>query len=441
MAAEHVGKQIPAAKPQRRNFVLAPLFESGADLRALFSSGPFRGLFIARTTSSLGDAYATIAVPFAVLAVTHSSADVGYAVAARVLPTPILVLLAGVVADRWSRLRIMISMDLLRLISQGVFAYLLLFAHAALWQILALQVCGGVGQTFFQPASFGLVPHTVRPALLQQANAMQFLSFSVSAVTGPAIGGALVASTGPGVAIAIDAASFGLSALFLSQLRSVNVKQVTSRGSMLGDLVGGWKAVTSRRWIWLGIGQNALIGVVYFACFSVLGPVIAVRSLGGAAAYAVVASSVGIGSVVGAAASFTLRPRRPLRVAFTQMAGMAPLIALLAIPAPVAGLACAAFLSGLAIQIFNAIWNTTLQEYLHDETRSRVSSYDWFGSLALRPLGFAVIGPIAALLGYRATLLGSAAVIVACALGPLLSADVREFRSKEATEVTEGKEH
>jgi len=429
----------PAAASQRTRWwhktVLEPWFRSSSDMKGLFASRPFRGLFFARGISSLGDSYSMIAVPFAVLLLTDSAADVGYAIAMRVLPTPILVLIAGVVADRFSRLRVMVAADLLRLVSQGIFAFLVLQGHAPLWQILVLQACNGIGHTFFMPASFGIMPSTVKPQLLQQANSMQFLSFSLSTVIGPAVGGVIVAVANPGIALALDAASFGVSALFLLALRGVQVSpSKEERQSPYRAFVDGFFAVITRRWIWLGITQNALCGVVYFACFSVLGPLVAVRSLNGAAGWAVVATSVGIGSVVGALLSFAVRSRYPLRIAFASLAGTAPLLALLAIPAPVAVLAAAAFLSGLAIQVFNALWTTTLQENLDPDMRSRVNSYDWLGSLALRPLGFAVIGPIALFAGTATTFVVSAVLIVLLTLAPLAFSEVRNLPAKQSEE-------
>jgi MFS family permease len=131
----------------------------------------------------------------------------------------------------------------------------------------------------------------------------------------------------------------------------------------------------------------------------VLGSLVAKHELGGAGAWALILAVEGIGSLVAGTTLLRFRPRRPLLVAV--LVGLLPAgtMLLLAIPAPLALIAVAALLAGIGGTVFNTLWETTLQQYIPADARSRVSSYDWFGSLALQAVGFALIGPFAGVVG------------------------------------------
>ena len=168
----------------------------------------FRLLWIGQATSAFGDRMAPIALAFAVLNLTGSVADLGYVLAAQVFPMLAFVLLGGVWADRLPRHLVMLTSDLIRAGAQALIAALLLFHQAQIWELIVLAGMFGTAEAFFTPASVGLTPATVSPERLQEANALSGLSFSMSAILGPAVGGAIVAAISPGWALAFDAATF-----------------------------------------------------------------------------------------------------------------------------------------------------------------------------------------------------------------------------------------
>jgi hypothetical protein len=102
---------------------------------------------------------------------------------------------------------------------------------------------------------------------------------------------------------------------------------------------------------------------------------------------------------------------------------------LLAIPASTPVIAAGALLGGVGLMVFNALWQATVQEHVPRRALSRVSAYDWLGSLALDPIGVAVVGPIAAVLGIQATLLACAALVTVLNLWALTIPGVRRLRS------------
>ena len=172
----------------------------------------FRLLFAGRTISMAGSAMAPVALAFAVLGLTGSNTDLGIVLAARQLPVILFLLIGGVIADRLPRHRVMVLSNLVSGASQAVVAALILTGHARIWEIAVLASVNGTASAFFFPASSGIVPQTVPIGLLQQANAALRLGLNSTNIIGAAIGGILVAAVGPGWAIAVDAASYGLAA-------------------------------------------------------------------------------------------------------------------------------------------------------------------------------------------------------------------------------------
>ena len=116
--------------------------------------------------------------------------------------------------------------------------------------------------------------------------------------------------------------------------------------------------------------------------------------------------------------------RRP---AISLLATLALEPALLAVPASTAAIAVSAALGFGALSFSNALWFTTLQERIPRESLSRVSSYDWLGSRAFQPAGYALAGPVAAAIGIPATLLAGAAVHAVASVAIALSPGVRRL--------------
>src|SRR5437867_9786860 len=130
----------------------------------------FRFLFLGRTTSFIGSAFANVALAFAVLDLTGSKADLGYVLAARSLPQVVFLLVGGIWADRLPRHRVMVVSNVFSGLSQGAIAVLLLSGHAQVWHLLVLAAVNGLSSAFFFPAATGIVPQTVPRQMRQAAN-------------------------------------------------------------------------------------------------------------------------------------------------------------------------------------------------------------------------------------------------------------------------------
>jgi MFS family permease len=393
---------------------------------AVLTEREFRLVYGAQVVSLLGDGIIPVALAFAVLDLTGSATDLGLVLAARTVPMVACLLAGGVIADRLSRRRVMIAADLVRFVSQALLGILLVTGSARLWELAALQAVLGGATGFFNPASTGLIPTVVSRARLQDANALRGTAIAVGGIAGPVIAGVLVATVGSGEALLADAATFGVSAALLARVRVPERPREAAPERFVAELRAGWREVRSRTWVWSVIGAFSLVNLL-IAPFYVLGPLVARRDLGGATAWASILAARGAGEVLGAALSLRVRPLRPLRAGVLACMLACIPTALLAAGAPVAAIAAAAVLAGGGALVFNTLWETTLQSHVPTAAISRVSAYDWFGSLTFAPIGFALAGPVADQLGVTATLWAAAALDLLVVSSLLLVRDVRSL--------------
>ena len=408
----------------------------GQEARELLSRlGPlrereFRLLFAGRTISMAGSAMAPVALAFAVLNTLHGSVtDLGLVLTARQVPTVVFLLFGGVWSDRLPRHLVMVASNLLSGASQAGAAALLLAGHAQLWQLALLAAVNGSSSAFFFPASTGIVPQTVSVPMLQQANATLRLALNATNIGGAAIGGLLVAATSPGWAIAFDAATYGLAALAIGAMHLPRGLRIEG-STVLLELRDGWRDFWSRPWLWAIVLQFGVVNAVENGAVQIFGPTVAKNHLGGPAAWGAVLTAVSLGLVLSGVLMLRWHPRRILLVAtLAVFPFVLPLLAL-AGPAPLVIVIAAGFLAGFCVEIFGVLWDTAMQQEIPLEKLSRLSAYDALGSLVLTPIALAALGPIGAVAGIRATLIGCAVLTVAATALVLLSHDVRTLERR-----------
>jgi len=394
----------------------------------------FRLLWTAQTLSFIGDTMVPVAVAFAVLGIGGSATSVGLVLAAGLVPRTTLILVGGVWADRLPRQLVMVASDLVRGVSQSIGALLLLTGTAQIWHLALLSTIHGGAAAFFVPASTGLIPETVTANRLQQANALVSLSRRSLGIVGPALAGLIVAAFGPGWVYGIDAVSFGASAWFLVRMPIVEAARV--RAGFAADLVRGWREVTAQTWIWASILYFSVTNLT-LACFFVLGPVICARELDGARDWGLILAGGGVGAVAGSLLALRVRPQRPLATGYA-LVSIAPIPILLLIrPFPALAIGALSLLSWAALDFSGTLWTTTLQENVPREALSRVSSYDWLGSLVFLPAGLVLAGPLASWIGTDTTLWLAAGVFIIATLVILAVPSVRAVRRRPEPEPIE----
>jgi MFS family permease len=305
-----------------------------------------------------------------------------------------------------------------------------------MWHLVGGAIVYGLAAAFFQPASTGLVPATVSPARLQQANALMGLSRSTTSVGGPLLSGLLVAFVGPGWVFMINGVTFIISAATLAMLHV----ERTARGerqSFLKDLALGWHQLAIRPWYWLNLCAHA-IWAFAIAAFYVLGPIVASRQLGGPSAWGLISASLGVGMVAGGLFTLRMMPSRPLIAANLALTLAAlPLLALaVPLPAVIIALTCVVAFAGLTF--LNEVWDAVMQQLIPANVLSRVTAYDWLISTIAMPVGYVLAGPVAQRVGIPATLVAAAIILAAPSFAIVLLPGVRRVRRTPQGTIVEG---
>lgn len=313
--------------------------------------------------------------------------------------------------------------------SQAAAAVLLLSGRARVWELMLLAAVNGTSSAFFFPASIGIVPQTVPSSLLQSANALLRLGVNASLIGGAALGGLIIAATSPGIGIACDAGSFFLGALFIARMQLPAGLRLEG-SNFLTELAEGWREFSSRVWLWAIVLQFGFVNAAEQGSMNVLGPAVAKDHFGGAAAWGLILTAEGLGLVVGGLLLLRIRPQRLLRAATLAVFITVLFPLALAGPLPVALVAVAALIAGAGAEAFGVLWETTIQQEIPQEKLSRVSSYDALGSFVLIPIGLAVAGPVAEVLGTRSTLVGAALLSFIATLVVFAVPEVRKMQRR-----------
>ncbi|WP_094103232.1 MFS transporter [Streptomyces phaeoluteigriseus] len=384
-------------------------------------------LTAAAFVTNLGSHGALIAAAFAVLENGGDGGDVGLVAAARTLPLVLFLLIGGAIADRLPRHRVMVAANALNCLSQAAFAALVLTGEPRLWQMMLLTALGGTGQAFFSPAAEGMLMSSVQGEQVGRAFAVFRMAMQGAGVGGAALGGAMVAVIGPGWVLAADAAAFAVAGSLRAFLDVGHIPAREQGGGLLADLREGWREFSGRPWLWGIVLQFSIANAVVGAADAVYGPLVARDHLGGAGPWGLALGFFGAGTVAGALLMTRWKPRRLLFVGTLCVFPLALPSAALAVPVPV-GLLCAVmFLTGITLEVFGVSWMTALHQEIPEDKLSRVSAYDWFGSVALVPLAMALAGPSESLFGRTASLWGCAVLVVVVTAAVLCVPDVRNL--------------
>jgi MFS family permease len=387
----------------------------------------FRLLFSGAAVSVIGDGLFPVALAFAVLdELDGTPGQLGLVLAAETLPLALLILAAGVWADRLNRRNVMVTSDLGRAAVQATLATLLLTDAAQLWHVVALAAVYGVFDAFFQPAAGGLVPEVAGRENLQDANALLGLVRHVGLVIGPALAGVLIAISSPGTAIAVDAATFVVSAAFLTRLRVTSVRH-GSEHHFWRDLKGGIAEVAKRRWMWTFMPGFSAYHLLALPCVLALGPVIADRRLDGASSWATITACFGIGTIAGSVVALRIRARHPMYGATVAFIGASCQALIIAYGDSTAAIAALMVAAGVAVSYGFTLWDTSLGREIPPHALSRVTSLDWFTTTGLMPIGFAVVAPAAELIGTQTTMLACAVTVIVLFTAALAVGDVRRL--------------
>ena len=381
----------------------------------------FRLLWVGMSSSLMGDGVLLVALAWQVYTLSGAPAAMSIVGFALSLPQVATLLIGGAVSDRFDRRRIMLATDVVRGTCLAVLAVLTLTGSLALWHIVVLVAFYGAASGFFGPAFEAIVPELVPAEDLVAANALdQFVRPAALHIAGPSLGGLLIAIGGSGWAFALDALTFAVSGACLFAMRRTaargaagsaepSASQVEPSGSLWSEVRLGVRYVRSHVWLWGTFLAATFTYLLFIGPTDVLLPYVIKNELGGSAAdLGLVLASGGIGAIAAAVVVGQVGvPRRYMPFIYVTWT-----LGTLAVAGY--GLASASWQLAVACALVNGLeaagtiaWVTAKQRLVPTRLLGRVSSVDWFVSIALVPLSYALAAPVASALGVRETLVGA----------------------------------
>jgi MFS family permease len=399
------------------------------DTRAPLRIRAFRWYFAARLINLLGTTMAPVALAFAVLDISDSPSALGKVLAAQSIPLVVFLLAGGVIADRVDRTVLLRVTNVGAGLSQGAIAALVLTDRAELWHLIVLAAFNGTLAAVSFPALASVVPTLVPREHLQPANVLLSMQRAGLAIIGPSVAAVLVVAVGPGWALAVDAATWLVSAALLLRVHIPPREQSPAtehKPSFVTELREGWSVFTSHTWLWVIVLAFGALNAIHAGAWNTLGPSVAKGTIG-ERGWGLALSAEAIGVLAMTLVLARVHLRRPLLAGMLGMTVFSvPLFVLGADPIlPL--LVLGAFAAGVGVEIFSLGWNLAMQENIEERLLSRAYSYDALGSFVAIPVGQLTFGPLAETFGASRVITIAAAVYVVIALSTLLSASVRRL--------------
>jgi MFS family permease len=371
--------------------------------------------------SQVGTRATVAATLYQVYDLTGSIAATGLVGAAQVIALVTLSPLGGVFADRWDRRRLLQATQAAALLVAAALAALTLAGVVAVWHVVLATVVTTAAATFDQPCRQALIPALVPRRLLPAAVALLNPSRELAVLAGPAIGGLLIAISGPGLVYLFDAGTYLLLIGALVAMRAAvpPPERPAERSSVWAELVAGVRYVRRTPLIWTLCGLDLVLTV--FGAYRVLLPALAERLGLGPTGYGLLSAAPSLGALLATygIVALVMSSRRLGHALLLSMIGYGLAAVCFVQLQVVALVVLAALVMGACDATATTIRHTAVQIDTPDELRGRVQSLYQITSRGGPALGDVVIGAVAGLVGPVAALTGGAAVPVLIALGLL----------------------
>lgn len=401
-------------------------------LRELRSVPHFYQLFLARTISNFGNGISPVALAFGVLGIAGAdAASLSLVQFARTLPILLLLFVGGTLADKYGRARVMGMGDMLLSVLIMVIGISFILGWPSIWLLVVVGLLAGLLNGVWYPAFSGMIPIIVPEEKRQGANAALGFGSNIAFMLGTVSGGIVVATLGPGYALAVDAVTFFIAGALVYPLRKLpQPGQVTDGESIsfVAELKLGWVEFKSRSWLVAIVVAFAFINAAVEALWAVLGALQAAETYGnGPAIWSLLLGAMSIGFLLGTIVANKMRPKHPLTILMLLMLALPVYLFTYATGQAIWLVFIAAAAMGIAQDVFYVMWSTVIQQNIPEDKLSRVTSYDTFGSFLIGPLGMLVAGPLAIIYGVSTTMLWAAGLSLVAIVGALLVPSVRKL--------------
>lgn len=393
------------------------------------ASAAFRWLLAGSTVNMLGSSIAPVALTFAVLDLGGSATDLGIVLGLYAFADVVAMMFGGVLGDRLPRTVMMQGSSATAALVQGFAAASLVGGWSSIPLLAGIGVVNGALGALGSPSSQAITPQTVPADVLPAAIAWRRLCRNVAQIVGAGVAGLLVVWIGTGWCLALDAVSFAVAVLCYSLIQ-VPSSPSQAKATVMADLRAGACEVFRHTWLWLLILQALLYHLFYGGAQGVLGPIVVADTIS-IPAWGWALSSMMAGFVAGGLVTLRWRPRRLLYVGTCLLALTALFPAAMTFSDSLLILLAGAFAHGFGLEIFSVAWDVAIQQNVAPEKLARVYSFDMAGSFIARPLGLALTGPVAEIVGFRTWLAVVTGVIVASTATALISPDIRRLERRE----------
>lgn len=396
---------------------------------APFRIREYRLLIAAVTLSIFAEGMWSVVMALQVIAIDNDPASLSLVATCLGAGLVAFVLVGGIAADRINQRTIIIAVEAVNFVTVSIIAVLGLLGALKIWHMAVAAAILGIAAAFFFPAYSAILPRILPPEQLLAANGVEGVVRPVfQRSVGPAVAGMVIGATIPYVGAIVVAVLFGLGLALLVATRpeadSHAAQPVTEQPHVLRDLRDGFMFMLRTRWLLWTLLFASMFVLVVLGPIEVLLPFIAQdRFADGARAYGFILAFFGFGSALGA---LTVSSRRmPRRYLTTMMVmwglGSAPLV-VVGYTSSFPLMALATFIVGVTDGAGMVIWGTLLQRRVPREMLGRVSSLDFFVSLAFMPLSFAIVGPLSKVISMETIFLVSGIAPALLALVALTAA-------------------
>jgi len=390
--------------------------------KALYNRN-YRLYFTGQSISLIGTWMQRTAVSWVVYTLTHSTFMLGLTLFAGQFPTFLFTLIGGVASDRYNRYKVLLITQILSMVQASILAFLVLFTHYQVWEILVLSVFLGIINAFDVPARQSMVNQLVADKKdLPNAIALNSSMVNLSRLIGPALAGIALEKLGNGVCFLLNALSFVavLVSLFLMHLPPQVIRK--NQGNMLKELKDGFTYIKHSPFISNILLFLALTSLLVLP-FNTLIPVYAKEIFHGTAStFGVIDSFIGVGAFSGALFLASLKAKVDLSrlLAFdTLLFGIGLL--LFSHESHYYLALFFAVLVGFGMMLQVTISNTQIQTSVAPEMRGRVISFYAMAFFGMMPLGGLLVGFISQHIGAPKTLLLEGAICLLLGLGRILT--------------------
>ncbi|HLJ36249.1 MAG TPA: MFS transporter, partial [Ktedonobacteraceae bacterium] len=372
----------------------------------------FQLLFAGQTISTLGDTFYAVALPWLVLTTGGNPQELGIILTAYGLPRIGTVLLGGVLSDKLRPRRVMLLADIARAVLVGILAILGIWGHPVFWQLLAVAIPLGAFEGLFLPASFVILPDILDDSTLQAGNSLNFSSTQMANLVGSGIAGAVVGAVSSGVALAIDAGTFVVSAVSLAAMRLKKAVAVASTTDvMVEDMAsaetsketatgesetapGFWQILRGSALVQVAFIVAVIANLTFGGMVEVALPVLAHSSLNaGATGFGLMLAAFGGGALIGSIATGTFS-KLSHRGVISLLAALLQALAITLIPysGGLIGAMLCLLLMGFMNSITNVLFITLMQENLPRAQLGRFMGIILFASFGSYPISVLLAG-------------------------------------------------